>query len=88
MASALADACPADKPCGTGLTGWAALLEVILGREPLGSALLANSSWVFPDTLADPLLFFAAAKSDVQAVRLVMALSSASPATTRAIKIA
>ena len=78
------DACPADKPCGTGLTSWAALLEIILGCEPLGSALIADSSWAFPDPLADPLLFFSAAKSDVQAVRLIMALSSASPVRTQA----
>lgn len=76
-----AKACPADQPCGSGsgLNGWAAVLELVLGREPIGAGLLANSSRAFPDAMANSLLFFAAAKSDVQALRVMMAISPASP---------
>eukprot|EP01043_Picozoa_sp_COSAG02_P003665 COSAG02_NODE_91_length_37690_cov_91.664840_9_plen_943_part_00 len=76
-----AEVCPAEQPCGSGLDGWAAVLEVVLGREPLGAALLANSSRAFPDMMANSLLFFAAAKSDVHVLRVMMAISPASPST-------
>ena len=43
-----------------------------------------ESPRAFPDDLAAPLLFFSAAKSDLQAVRLVSALSGASATALQA----
>eukprot|EP00927_Polykrikos_kofoidii_P048767 TRINITY_DN42980_c0_g1_i1.p1 TRINITY_DN42980_c0_g1~~TRINITY_DN42980_c0_g1_i1.p1 ORF type:complete len:982 (-),score=131.52 TRINITY_DN42980_c0_g1_i1:136-3081(-) len=67
--------------CGTALPGWAAMLEVILGREPLHTNLLNTtaSDAAFTTDVSSALLFFASAKSDAQAVRVVVALSHASP---------
>ena len=46
------------------------------GREPLHTGVLS----ALPDSLADPLIYFAAAKSDGPAVRLLAGLSGAAPA--------
>ena len=79
-----AEAC-AGRRCTEPLPGWAAIVEAVLGLEPLGSMLLEpESPRAFPDELAATLLFFSAAKSDLQAVRLVSALSGASATAPQA----
>jgi hypothetical protein len=63
---------------------WAGLMEAILGREPVEAGLLNPSARHAPsDDLAHPLLYFAAAKNDVQAVRLLVALGAANPTATQ-----
>ena len=67
------------------LDNWPALLETVLGREPLGAGVLgtaASTGKKFPDELATPLLYFAAAKSDRVAVKVISALSGAEISAT------
>ena len=62
------------------------MLEAILGREPINAGLFGpgpgtgtgTAAGGFPVALVEPLLYFAAAKSDVQAVRVMAAVSGAS----------
>ena len=65
--------------CSLPVPHWPALLEVLLGHEPLNARLKAppeaGSLYGQPDSL----LYFAVAKADTSAVRLIAALSGASP---------
>ena len=82
VANVCADVCPiATAPTGPSLPAlprWPAVLETVLGREPLGAELFRVDGGLGAE-LASPLLYFAAAKSDVQALRVLAAVSGASP---------
>lgn len=78
MAALCENVCPTGQQNHqASLARWPALLEAVLGREPIDAALYSDDS-IIPSTLASSLLFFAAAKSDAQATRLLVALSGAS----------
>eukprot|EP01079_Euglenida_sp_SAG-EU17-18_P002656 gene2656-3334_t len=86
--SACDDLCSGSCPTGTSVSesmlGWAAVTESVLGAEPLQLVKLisefpAGQEVGSPWHLGDPIAWFATAKSDPQALRLVLALSGASP---------
>jgi hypothetical protein len=80
VANVCADVCPiaTSLPALPALPRWPAVLETVLGREPLGAELFRVGGGLVAE-LASPLLYFAAAKSDVQALRVLAAVSGASP---------
>lgn len=59
---------------------WAAMIEALLGLEPIEQGLLNPAARnALRDETINPLLYFAAAKSDETAVRLLVALGRAQP---------
>ena len=59
------------------LAGWAGIFETFMGTEPLSTKLVVEE--VVPRSMLNQLLYFATAKGDMQAVRLILLLTNASP---------